>query len=63
MLAVLEQSQSSDVLQLLNVFNDLESTNNSADIASFFFSLYDNSKIIENGIQQQLDFNNKLAFR
>lgn len=61
MLAVLEQSQSSDVLQLLNVFNDLESTNNSADIASFFFSLYDNSKIIENGIQQQLDFNNKLA--
>jgi len=50
-----------NMLDLLNVFNQIEDSRNSADMASFFFSLPESKAIIDKGISKDVDFNNMLS--
>jgi len=52
--------ESNDMGDLINVYKTLDDKNLSEDIASFFFSLKNNRKIIDKSVADRLDFNKML---
>ena len=58
--AIKEKLDANNLMDLLGVFGQIENSHNSADMASFFFSLPDNKQIVDKNIAKEVDFNNML---